>query len=132
MNDAMKAVVPLMELEGVVKHFPLQRESVLEIFTDRPVVHAVDGISFTIGANETFGLVGESGSGKSTVGKLIGRLVEPTAGQIRLQGEDWLAYRGEELRRRRRHVQKARHQANLPEHQACFRYQLRGFECPAV
>ena len=66
----------VLEVDGLVKHFPVGR--------NRPsavrVVHAVDGVSFSIGPGEVLGLVGESGSGKSTVGYCVTRLVEPTAG----------------------------------------------------
>ena len=51
-------------------------------------VFAVDGVSFSIAPRETLGLVGESGCGKSTVGRTVLRLIEPTAGSIRLDGHD--------------------------------------------
>ena len=68
-------------------------------------VHAVDGISFDIAEGETLGLVGESGCGKSTAGKTILKLIEPTAGEIRLNGEriDELSRR--EMRPYRRELQ---------------------------
>ncbi|HVE64933.1 MAG TPA: ABC transporter ATP-binding protein, partial [Thermoanaerobaculia bacterium] len=64
-----------------------------------------DGVSLDVGRGEVLGLVGESGSGKSTTGRILLRLEEPTAGEVRFDGEDWLALSGEDLRRRRRHLQ---------------------------
>ncbi len=68
-------------------------------------VHAVDGVSFTLGRNETLGLVGESGCGKSTVGRCILRLVEPTGGSISLFGEDITHCDSKAMRPRRRQLQ---------------------------
>ena len=67
----------------LVKHYPV-RGGVLR--RQIGTVHAVDGVSFTLGVGETLGLVGESGCGKSTVARSILRLVEPTSGGIRLNG----------------------------------------------
>ena len=68
-------------------------------------VKAVDGVSFDVAAGKTLGLVGESGCGKTTVGRTILRLIPATSGSVRFQGQDFFAYRGEELRRLRRHMQ---------------------------
>jgi oligopeptide transport system ATP-binding protein len=75
---------PVVEVEGLVKEFHVGSQ----LLGGGGVVHAVDDVSFTIGPGELLGLVGESGSGKSTVGNCIMRLVEPTAGRIRIRGVD--------------------------------------------
>jgi len=83
---ADRAGPPLLAVEGLVKHYPLGGG--IFGFGRRGTVRAVDGISFAIGPGETLGLVGESGCGKSTAGKAVLKLVEPTAGSIRLGGQD--------------------------------------------
>jgi oligopeptide/dipeptide ABC transporter ATP-binding protein len=79
----MSTVTPILEVRNLKKHFPV-RKGLLSHLSAK--VYAVDGISFAIRAGETLGLVGESGCGKSTAGKLILKLIEPTAGEISLDG----------------------------------------------
>ncbi|PYS84282.1 MAG: peptide ABC transporter substrate-binding protein [Acidobacteria bacterium] len=97
-RDAQDACVrELVRVRGLVKHFPV---------TDSDdVVRAVDGVTFEIFRGETLGLVGESGCGKSTVGRCLLRLIEPTRGEVRFEGEDVLTLSGGELRRLRREMQ---------------------------
>lgn len=67
--------------------------------------HAVDGISFKIQKGRTMGVVGESGCGKSTLGRTIIRLIEPTSGQILLNGEDVTFAKGKDLKKVREKMQ---------------------------
>ena len=92
---------PLLSARGLEKRYPIRAG----VFGKAGSFAAVDGVSFDVGAGETLGLVGESGSGKSTTGRILLRLEEPTKGEVRFGGEDWLALSGEELRRRRRNMQ---------------------------
>jgi oligopeptide/dipeptide ABC transporter ATP-binding protein len=91
---------PALEVDGLVKHFAVGSR----LARDRRVVRAVDGVSFSLSPGEVLGLVGESGSGKSTVANCILRLVEPTAGTIRLHGDDITHLSRRELRSYRRNL----------------------------
>jgi peptide/nickel transport system ATP-binding protein len=95
-------MTPLLEVRDLRKHFPV-RGGLLR--RAEGAVHAVDGVSFDLAAGETLGIVGESGCGKTTLGRLVLRLIEPTAGTIRFAGDDLLALDGEALRRKRREIQ---------------------------
>ena len=78
---------PVLQVDGLVKHFPVSRG----VFLRRKpmgMVRAVEDVSFEIARGETLALVGESGCGKSTTGRLILRLMDPTAGSIRFKGEE--------------------------------------------
>ena len=68
-------------------------------------MHAVDGVSFAVNPGETLGIVGESGCGKSTTARMIVKLVEPTAGSIRLDGTDITHYSAAEMWPHRRRMQ---------------------------
>ncbi len=98
----MNGVEPLLSVKGLVKHFPVKK-GLLQTTVGQ--VHAVDDISFEIGPGETLGLVGESGCGKSTAGKAILKLIEPTAGEIRINGERIDGLSRAEMRPYRRQLQ---------------------------
>jgi len=95
--------VPMLEVHNLVKHFPIRSG----VFIKRVIGHvkAVDGISLTINRGETVALVGESGCGKSTTARAILRLVEPTSGQVNLDGVNITRLGKEGLRRARREMQ---------------------------
>ncbi len=93
----------LVQVRDLVKHFPLTRGIVIQ----RKVgaVQAVDGVSFDVHRGETLGIVGETGCGKSTTARLIMRLLEPTSGEIRFDGQDITHLKGAKLKAIRRDMQ---------------------------
>jgi oligopeptide/dipeptide ABC transporter ATP-binding protein len=92
----------VLEVRDLKKHFPIHKGLLQRA---AGTVFAVDGVSFSIAAGETLGLVGESGCGKSTLGRTVLRLIEPTAGSIRLSGKDITTLDKSELRPYRRQMQ---------------------------
>ncbi len=95
----------LLEVKDLVKYFTLNGDFVSRVAGKTQTVKAVDGIDFYVRKGETLGLVGESGCGKSTTGRLITRLIEPTEGEIKLRGEDLLAFSPKRMRETRKDVQ---------------------------
>jgi oligopeptide/dipeptide ABC transporter ATP-binding protein len=93
---------PLLSVRNLSKHY--ERKG--GIFGGgKGVVRAVDGVSFDVHPGETLGLVGESGCGKTTTGRALLRLIEPTAGEVRFDGQNVLALQPGALRAMRRRMQ---------------------------
>ncbi|MGJ3263257.1 MAG: ABC transporter ATP-binding protein [Salinarimonas sp.] len=87
---------PLLEVRNLVKHY---RDG------SGAVLRALDGVSLTVRRGEVVGIVGESGCGKTTLGRAIMRLIEPTSGEIRIEGVDFASLSGAKLKAARRQVQ---------------------------
>ena len=92
----------MLEVSGLAQRFPVKAGAFGKVVAN---VHAVEGVSFDLRAGETLALVGESGSGKSTTGRLLMKLVQPSAGSIRLAGQDVTHMTPEQMRAMRRHIQ---------------------------
>lgn len=93
-NDAA-----FLSIDGLCKYY------FAHSFRGTRPIKSLDGVTLRVNAGEILGIVGESGCGKSTLAKVVARLTSATAGQITLDGQDWLAPKGEHLRRRRPDVQ---------------------------
>ena len=86
----------MLEVRNLTKHFKVG---------SKQIVHAVDGVSFTLKKGKTLGLVGESGCGKSTCARTIIRMYAPTSGQILLNGEDITELKQKQLKPYRKNMQ---------------------------
>jgi oligopeptide/dipeptide ABC transporter ATP-binding protein len=94
---------PLLEVRDLTKHFAIKQGVIFQ--RQIGAVKAVDGVSFDVNRGETLGIVGETGCGKSTTAKLLVRLIDPTSGQILLDGENIAALKGDALKALHRQVQ---------------------------
>ncbi len=101
-NGKEPEAAPVVEVDDLVMHFPIKKG-----LLQRTVGHvrAVDGLSFSVARGTTLALVGESGCGKTTTGRLVLRLLEPTAGTVRFEGRDLGDLSTDELRGLRRRMQ---------------------------
>jgi oligopeptide/dipeptide ABC transporter ATP-binding protein len=93
----------IIEVRDLVKHFPIKRGIIFQ--KQIGAVKAVDGVSFDVEQGETLGIVGETGCGKSTTARLLCRLMKPTSGSIKFQGEEISAQSGDDLKALHRHMQ---------------------------
>lgn len=93
---------PLLEIDALTTLFPIRAGLFRSVVGH---VHALDGVSLTVGEKETVGIVGESGCGKTTFGRSIMRLVEPTSGSVKFRGEEILTASKDRMRELRSELQ---------------------------
>ena len=92
---------PVLKVEHLKKYYPIRKGA---FSREKAVVKACDDVSFELNAGETLGIVGESGCGKTTTMQSVIRLIEPTGGTILLNGQDFRAMKGAELKQARQKI----------------------------
>ena len=95
-------IMSLLEVRNLTKYYPVKRGLLSRTVN---YVRAIDGVSFELQKGETLGLVGESGCGKTTTGRCILRLIEPSSGEIRFDGQNLLTMDRSSVRGIRRNMQ---------------------------
>ena len=106
MSSTIKGAKPLLSARGLSKYFPLESGFLASLRgAQAAAVKAVESVSLDVYAGQTLAIVGESGSGKSTLGRLLLRLLQPTAGEVHFNGEDIFALNRAGLRAFRRQAQ---------------------------
>ena len=100
---ALAGSEPLLDVDDLVKHYA--RKGGTFVRREVGTIHAVCGVSFSIGEGETLGLVGESGCGKTTTGRAVLQLIEPTSGSVRFMGQELVRLPAHEMREARRDIQ---------------------------
>jgi peptide/nickel transport system ATP-binding protein len=101
-GSADPAPGPLLAVEQVTRTYTLPRE---KLWGKAPLVHALQGVSFSVRTGQSLGIVGESGSGKSTLARLVMALEPPSAGRVSILGRDMASLTPTDLRRARRDFQ---------------------------
>ena len=95
----------LVDVRGLTKHYAVSRTLRQVLAGQRPLVRAVEDVTFTLDKGESVGLLGESGCGKTTTGRLLLKLIEPTRGHVTVDGYDLATLKGPDLRKFRKRAQ---------------------------
>src|SRR5690625_3184955 len=96
------STIPILEVQNLVKDYVPNR---LFAAKSKNIVRAVDGVSFSLEKGKTLSIVGESGSGKSTLARMVMHLIEPTSGEVFINGKTWASKGRKEEKELRQRIQ---------------------------